>query len=373
MQAFLTKQNLKGKRVFSRTPLYKIEDADPALVRKELAEAVVVPNRRIPFKKEASEKNVFALTPVEAHKKFLQQLDAIGLAQAQETSKGQGVVVAVVDTGLDVNHQDLQANLWVNPREKDNGRDDDGNGLVDDLHGWHFGKNSGDLMDALPHGTMSASVIASSATGVAPEAKIMALGVTDADGAGNLVAITNAFLYAKEHGARIINFSMGGTSFSTLEKQLFKLIAGDDILVVQAAGNSGEHIRPVQYDFWISVSALTLPPGIPALTSYSNYGETVDLAAPSGEDGDGLVAAAPGTKNQYRLYNGTSAAAPVVSGVAALLLSAHPNLHAADLKRRLVQTSTITDDSHLVNALGALLPDMVIFPETTMSSGSDLN
>ncbi|MEB3357297.1 MAG: S8 family peptidase [Synechococcales bacterium] len=266
----------------------------------------------------------------------------IDAPEAWEISTGAGVVVAVIDSGVDYTHPDLAANLWVNPGEiANNGIDDDGNGYVDDVHGYDFANNDGDPMDDNGHGTHVAGTIAAvgnnnqGIVGVAPNAQIMALKFLAADGSGSTFDAIQAVEYAVLMGADITNNSWGGGAFSRALSDAIATAGNAGQLFVAAAGNSQNNNDaflsfPASYslDAVISVAASTRQD---RLAAFSNFGQmTVDLAAP----GDGIYSTLPG--GQYGTLSGTSMAAPHVAGVAALVWAADPSLTALEVKQRIL-------------------------------------
>lgn len=209
--------------------------------------------------------------------------------------KGQGdsnVVVAVIDTGVDVKHPDLQNNIWVNKAEANGtiGVDDDNNGYVDDIHGWDFYNNDNTVFDSIDgdeHGTHVAGTIAATANngigvvGVAPNVKIMSLKFLGPQGGYTSDAIL-AVEYAKTMGIKITNNSWGGGGF---DQALYDAIANSGALFVAAAGNEGIDVEgephyPSSYDCdnILSVAAIE---NTGEMASFSNYGAvSVDVAAP---------------------------------------------------------------------------------------------
>ncbi len=218
----------------------------------------------------------------------------------------QAVVIAVIDSGVAVDHPDLTDNIWTNTAETpDNGADDDGNGYADDVCGWDFvnrDNNPSDYSKDLygdGYGTHVAGIIAAKGnngvgtTGVMWRAQVMPLQIFDLfeDSPFNAttVNIVLAVLYAVKNGANIINCSFGGPSFSRAQYDAFDIADQNGVLVTAAAGNDGHDndafsTYPANYDLdnIVSVAATDAFDG---LASYSNYGEiSVDVAAPGGND-----------------------------------------------------------------------------------------
>lgn len=212
----------------------------------------------------------------------------------------QEVVVAVADTGLDPTHPDLAGNLWTNPLEiAGNAIDDDGNGRIDDLHGFDFTGSTGAMSDSGEHGTHVAGTIAATGgngigmTGVQFRAKLLPLKISsDGDSISTSAALA-AFDYAidlKERGVNLVavNASYGGSSSSTTERTAIEALRDAGIVLCAAAGNSAANndssaSYPANYTVSNVISVAALTP-TNQLASYSNYGATtVDLAAPGSE------------------------------------------------------------------------------------------
>lgn len=260
---------------------------------------------------------------------------------------GLGVVIAVVDTGTDYNHEDLAANAWVNSDEiAGNSVDDDSNGYIDDRQGYDFIGHSplnlepdSDPMDDNGHGTHVSGIIAAAnntigVEGVATRAQVMPVKVLDAYGYGYDYTVALGIRYAVDNGANVINLSLGSSAASTALKSAIDYATNAGVVVVAAAGNSGSFTfpsYPAAYSNVISVAASN-EDGVREY--YSNAGK-VDLIAPGGA----IVSTTPG--DTYASYSGTSMAAPFVSGVAALIRQKQgiTNLHAI---RHILQT-TATD------------------------------
>lgn len=272
-------------------------------------------------------------------------IDASG---AWPHATGDGVVVAVIDTGIDLDHPDLDDNLWVNTGEiAGNGIDDDGNGYIDDVHGYDFGGaainviNDGDsdVSDTDGHGTHVAGIIAAEGnngigvTGVAYEAELMVLRVGSDDSQSlSGFAILEAIEYAASMGARVSNNSYG--PLGAFHRSVIEAAGAVGHLFVYAAGNDAQDQDPFNpantiYDLSnvVAVAATSLDD---TLASFSNFGgDTVDLAAP------GHYIASTYLNGGYAFLSGTSMAAPHVAGAAALALSINPNLSVEELADRL--------------------------------------
>lgn len=286
-----------------------------------------------------------------------------------ETGKG-SVIVAVIDSGVDVSHPDLHDNIWVNQKEiVGDGIDNDHNGYVDDGQGWDFVTNTNDpnpkydsdclatetcSKEAIIHGTLVAGVIAAvgnnsyGTTGVAWNIKIMPLRVLNENGSGNTNDVVRAINYAIDNGASIINLSFVGDTYdASLEKAIERAYL-NGVMVVAAAGNENTDGRSVNMDVRPmypvcshGTNGENIVLGVAALdknnklSNFSNFGSScVDIAAP-GEDIYGLLYQNdnnPEFLNYFGgYYSGTSLAAPIVTGIAALIKSYNPSLTGKDI------------------------------------------
>ena len=259
-------------------------------------------------------------------------------------------VIAIIDTGVDTEHPDLKDNIWVNEKEKNGvaGKDDDGNGIIDDIHGYDFVNQTGGMADFNGHGTHCAGIAAAvghngiGITGANPDALIMPITVMQSDGTGDVATIIKGIDYAAANGADVISMSLGGYGYSIAEEQaLGKAYA--TAVIVAAAGNDfkciNQHFCPINkhnmnapmfpaaFQFVLGVEAAADKQG--NLASFSNFDEdgpifsqytsetqlyNYELRAP----GQSVVSTFP--KGQYRAMNGTSMACPLAAGAISRLL-----------------------------------------------------
>jgi subtilisin family serine protease len=307
-------------------------------------------------------------------------LDAdIDAPEAWDTQMGNGTVVAVIDNGVDVSHPDLSGQLWTNPVDPPGGGDDDGNGFIDDVHGWDFANNDATLLDTPPnfpvfeHGTHVAGTIAGAPNnngivGVCPGCKIMVLKIArDSDGQLVESAEIAALAYAKAHDVKIANMSFGGPDWSNAERNA---IRNSGLLAVVSAGNEAlDNDMFLQADLVGNSDPDIFSPSYPASftlgnilavgasndqdengystechaatglglskprCAFTNWGhDSVDLAAP----GVDVESSIPGA--DWVTWDGTSMAAPHVAGTAGLVLSQHPTYTVAQLKNALMHS-----------------------------------
>ncbi|HEB88535.1 MAG TPA: hypothetical protein ENI85_03105, partial [Deltaproteobacteria bacterium] len=313
-------------------------------------------------------------------------LDRIRAREAWQITRGEGQIVAVVDTGLDYLHPDITGNVWINPGEDlnangtvdpsdFNGLDDDGNGFIDDLRGFdfsNFGRENPDgtirlgdpdPFDELGHGTHVSGTIAAVANngigiaGIAPEARIMALKGFDRTGRGRDSDLWRAVLYAIENGASVINASWScrpACPDNPLADAVLGLAESAGAVFVTSAGNEAFDVirnNPERTSSAITVGSIGIDDEI---SGFSNRGWLLDLLAPGGGPGIPLSvlaarrnilslasASLPETElpflvgSRYYRLAGTSMSAPHVAGAIALLRSIRPNLSPQNVRRLL--------------------------------------
>lgn len=254
------------------------------------------------------------------------------------TSGSADVVVGVLDAGIDINHNDLKSNIFINTKEiPNNNIDDDNNGYIDDVNGWDFANADKTVYDSSEkdvHGTYVASLIAAKSdtvgiTGIAPNVKVMPLKFINGQTGYTCDAI-EAIEYAMQMGVKIINCSFGGTDNNLALKDAMQ---NSGILFVVAAGNRGGDIYslpvyPAAFDMpnMLTVAAID---NYGVLAPFSTYGNKIHVAAP----GVNIVSATP--ENTYDYFTGTSAATPYVTGIAALIKSKYPTATIKEITDRI--------------------------------------
>ena len=285
-------------------------------------------------------------------------------AEHYENHSTDRAVIAILDTGVDIEHPDLADNIWTNPNEIANNSDDDGNGYKDDLHGYDFVNKTATIKDYNSHGTHCAGIAAAVGTngkgiaGANPQAFIMPVTVMQSNGQGSISTLIEGISYAKYNGADIISMSIGTYAYSIALEQVLAQAYQNSILVA-AAGNDGLNIDPVApcadptkpnqpmypaaFTFVLGVEA-TLENGLAGFSnydcdgpSYSGYSEeqlyNYELQAP----GVSIISTVPNGK--YKYFNGTSMACPLVAGGISALLHAKPYASQEMLWGDLINTS----------------------------------
>lgn len=271
------------------------------------------------------------------------------------TTNTSEIIVAVVDTGVDTNHEDLKANIWINKNEiPGNGIDDDQNGYIDDINGINTlirdnnGKATVNVIDTHSHGTHVSGTIAAvqnnkiGIAGIASKAKIMAIRTVPNNGDERDVDVAEAFIYAAKNGAKIINCSFGKSKNEgkQLIPDTLKYIADNyGVLVIAAAGNESSDIDknptyPASFNNEnLLIVSSTSASG--AMSYFSNFGKVnSDVATP----GSSIYSTVPG--NKYNSMSGTSMASPTTAGVAAEIWSHYPELNYTQIKEVLMKSVT---------------------------------
>lgn len=299
----------------------------------------------------------------------------IGMGKAWDKTRGSAdVAVGVIDTGIDYEHPDLRSQVWINRAEDINGNglfdpwpssemrngvsgdldgiDNDGNGFADDVIGYDFVDQPGfanaaggdyrepdpDVLDEMGHGTSVSGIIAAETNngigiaGIAPDCKIMTLRAFDARGYGTESDVARALAYAVNNGAAIVNMSFGDVQYSRVLRDVIRYAYGRGVTMVASAGNAQtDRLHyPSAYDETISIAA-TLSND--ATAGFSNFGATIDIAAP----GQGITTT--GRNGTYGSFDGTSASAPFVTGVAALIKSLHPEFSPEEVRGVLIASA----------------------------------
>ena len=314
----------------------------------------------------------------------------ISATKAWAFETGGDVVVAVIDTGVDYTHSELRLNMWKNPGEiSGNGLDDDNNGFVDDIYGWDFSNNDSDPMDDMGHGTHVAGIIAAQGnngigiSGVNWRARIMALKFIDANGIGTTSKAIKALNYAVAMGARVSNNSWGGGAFSQALFDAISAAQSTAHMFVAASGNTGIDTDdptnnlhyPSSYPL-DNVISVTATDEFDRLGGFSNYGAvSVDLAAP------GMNINSLWINNSYMVLDGTSMAAPFVTGAVALLWAKKTDLPLLDVRSAILNNVdpipslsglTVTGGRlNLHKAMMTIASSVSISPQTEVTSVGD--
>lgn len=313
----------------------------------------VLPNDPLYKKSEGLFKKIGKLLTFGSGSKNEKAQDQWGLHAVGFTPKGTGqsawdvydgmeknIVVAVIDSGLDLKHPDRPRYIWKNKGEiADNGLDDDGNGYVDDIHGWNFVSENNNIIDNYGHGTFVTGIIAANTdngkgiAGVNSGAQIMVLKASNGEGEAQDLAIYRALRYAVDNGARVINISLGNRGQSRLVQIGLNYAHAMGRIVVVAAGNEGKNIAdytPQGSRRVISIGATNLDGSV---RGKSNKGLSLAMVAPGqsiysltakNSKYDGKLISFGG--GNYHLWNGTSFSAPFVTGAASLVWARNPKL-----------------------------------------------
>ncbi|MDD2702664.1 MAG: S8 family serine peptidase [Candidatus Omnitrophica bacterium] len=272
-------------------------------------------------------------------------LKKIRCETAWNYTQGSGIIVAVIDTGIDYTHSDLKNNIWTNARETaGNSKDDDKNGYIDDTRGWDFANKDKNPLDDNGHGTQVTGIIAATGNnrkgiiGIAPKAKVMAIKGLKNTLSGSVSNMVNAIKYAADNGADVINMSWTMEGDSTALTEAVKYAYAKGCVMVASSGNYNKNASlysPAKLRQVITVAATD---HTDVKSDFSDFGSKIDVSAPGGDSFNtsiksnyknilSLKASIVSSKkdcvvdtNYYRV-RGTSFSTPYVSGLAALLLS----------------------------------------------------
>jgi len=303
-------------------------------------------------------------------------LPKIDAPQAWDIQTGKhDIVVAVIDTGVDYNHGDMDDNMWVNAAEFSGsaGVDDDENGYIDDIYGFNFLNEDDEPLDDNGHGTHCAGIIAAegnnalNVAGVCWDVQIMALKFLDRSGSGNSVDAVEALYYAVENGADVVSNSWGGSLPSQALEDAIDYAHSQGVFVVSSAGNtySTDPHYPAFYENVFSVAATDFDD---ERAYFSTYGPWVDIAAP----GVDILSLRPGGGTMS--MSGTSMSCPYVAGVSALMLSVFGQLQNEQLKSALMESADPIEPG--VCASGRLNAHQALFhivkPKGDIFLGSDV-
>lgn len=288
--------------------------------------------------------------------------ERVGASDAWSLAKGEGVIVAVIDTGVALNHPQLKNQLAINASEVVNGIDDDKNGYIDDVSGFDFMSRTPKVQDnpkATHHGTHVSGIILGehltmnpSIKGMAPAAKLLPLSFLDDFGDGDISDAVDAMSYAASRGAKIINASWGGEGCSKLLEGAVKGLESKGVLFIAAAGNGDQHGIGYNLD-----NRQTYPAAFGAsgqitvgatdslnyMTSFSNFSRTlVHLMAPGSRIWSTVFdpGMTGGENHGYQIMDGTSMATPFVAGAAAVVWSYRPKATVQQVKSALLASVT---------------------------------
>lgn len=334
--------------------MHEAIDRLKAMDEVEFAEPnYIVYTMALPYQEEAiptADQQTYTAEPLYSQQWGLQAINLPALWDKPKKSTKRPVI-AILDTGVDIEHPDLAANIWTNAAEAAGiaGQDDDANGFKDDIHGWDFINNHSVTNDFNGHGTHCAGIAAAvgnngiGITGANPDALIMPVTVMQSNGTGDVATIVKGIDYAAANGADVISMSIGGYQYSMAEEQALGRAYADAVLVA-AAGNDGHAMVPYvhcPFDAPMFPAAFTFVLGVEAsanaqgaLAGFSNFDETGPIYSSFGENelynyelrapGVNIMSTFPG--GRYKNLNGTSMACPLVAGAISRLIQCKETL-----------------------------------------------
>ena len=283
------------------------------------AHAVVLPNDK-GFPDQWSLRNIGANVPNGKPGADIHATDAWGVTTGDST-----LIVAVCDTGIRLTHPDLAPRIWTNTGEiPDNGMDDDGNGYVDDVHGYNFYYDTNDNGDRHGHGTAVSSILGAATNdsigiaGVDWSCKIMPVAVLNDHGGGDFEQIALGVYYAVNNGARVISMSLAGDEPSEALRAAFQYAIGRGTFIATAMGNDGGPV-PLYPAAFPEAFAVGATDGFDGRAGFSSFGPHIDAVAP----GVGITVLSAFDDTTAFRVSGTSASTPMVAGLASLLLASH--------------------------------------------------
>jgi subtilisin family serine protease len=327
------------------------------------------------------------------------QADTVQARMAADTTVSDtNQVIAIIDTGVDKDHEDLKNKMWVNLTELNGspGVDDDGNGFIDDTYGWDFINNDGNPMDDNSHGTHCAGSAAAEVNnskgiaGVSPGAKIMAVKVMQSSGYGSASDISQGILYAANNGASVISMSIGGPAQSQVQKDALAVAYAYSFLV-GAAGNNGKCIgipsplyvcpdgqRPIQiypgaFSYVLGVEASAPSGGKAGFSNWDQDGPigsawpdllNYEVRAPGAQIISAKPAGNTGNNGLYKFSQGTSMATPAVAGAVSLLKSFKPTFTHEKVFLHLIKTQA--NNIQLNTAIDYILPTEITYVTTSV-------
>ena len=335
INTFNSQNNLKIVRTLSnkKIKLLKIADESKNSSLKDIVDAYNK-NPLIEYAEPNFALYKLSVTPNDPYYYEQWGLPLIHANDGWDITKGNSdVIIAVVDSGIDFTHEDLQDKVWINPIEgsagnKNNGIDDDGNGYIDDWEGWDFFASDNDPSDLDGHGTHVSGIAAAvtnngkGVAGVSWNSKIMVVRVLNFRGMGFVDITADGVRYAADNGAKVINMSLGSYSFVDSMNEAVQYAYNKGCVLVAAAGNDGDPTveYPASYENVIGVGSIGPDNN---RSSFSTYNESVDVCAPGGDGGSSnsgnILSTYKG--NAYAYSYGTSMSTPFVSGLASLIFA----------------------------------------------------